>query len=63
MDFLGLKNLTMIDKTISLIESSTGKKINIDELPPNDNKTFDLIGRGDLEGIFQLRILWDETSC
>ncbi len=54
MDFLGLKNLTMIDKTISLIESSTGKKINIDELPPNDNKTFDLIGRGDLEGIFQL---------
>ncbi len=54
MDFLGLKNLTMIDKTISLIESSTGQKINIDDLPQNDNKTFDLIGRGDLEGIFQL---------
>ena len=54
MDFLGLKNLTMIDKTISLIESSTGQKINIDELPSKDNKTFDLIGRGDLEGIFQL---------
>ncbi len=54
MDFLGLKNLTMIDKTLSLIESSTGKIINIDQLPFNDNKTFDLIGRGDLEGIFQL---------
>ncbi len=54
MDFLGLKNLTMIDKTISLIESSTGQKINIDKLPPKDNKTFDLIGRGDLEGVFQL---------
>ena len=54
MDFLGLKNLTMIDKTISLIEDSTGQKINIDELPKNDFKTFDLIGRGDLEGIFQL---------
>ena len=54
MDFLGLKNLTMIDKTITLIESSTGKKIKIDELPLNDDKTFDLIGRGDLEGIFQL---------
>ena len=54
MDFLGLKNLTMIDKTISLIESSTGQKINIDQLPPKDNKTFDLIGRGDLEGVFQL---------
>jgi len=54
MDFLGLKNLTMLNKTVSLIESSTGKKINLDSLPENDNKTFDLIGRGDLEGIFQL---------
>ncbi|MBK16996.1 MAG: DNA polymerase III subunit alpha [Prochlorococcus sp. SP3034] len=54
MDFLGLKNLTMLDKTVSLIESSTGEKINLDNLPENDNKTFDLIGRGDLEGIFQL---------
>ncbi len=54
MDFLGLKNLTMIDKTIALIESSTGEKINIEQLPANDNKTFDLISRGDLEGIFQL---------
>jgi len=54
MDFLGLKNLTMINKTVTLIETSTGKKINLDTLPENDNKTFDLIGRGDLEGIFQL---------
>ena len=54
MDFLGLKNLTMIEKTVSLIESSTGEKINVDSIPENDNKTFDLIGRGDLEGIFQL---------
>jgi len=52
--FLGLKNLTMIEKTVALINQSTGKKINIDDLPQNDNKTFDLIGRGDLEGIFQL---------
>jgi len=54
MDFLGLKNLTMIEKTVSLINQSTGRKINIDELPQNDGKTFELIGRGDLEGIFQL---------
>ena len=54
MDFLGLKNLTMIEKTVSLIKESTGNQINIDDLPQNDNKTFDLIGRGDLEGIFQL---------
>ena len=54
MDFLGLKNLTMLNKTVSLIESSTGTKINLDTLPENDTKTFNLIGRGDLEGIFQL---------
>jgi len=54
MDFLGLKNLTMLNKTVSLIESSMGKKINLDTLPENDIKTFNLIGRGDLEGIFQL---------
>ena len=54
MDFLGLKNLTMIEKTVLLIEESTGKIINIDDLPKGDPKTFDLIGRGDLEGIFQL---------
>ena len=54
MDFLGLKNLTMLNKTVSLIKSSTGEKINLDTLPENDAKTFDLIGRGDLEGIFQL---------
>ncbi len=54
MDFLGLKNLTMLNKTVSLIESSTGTKVNLDTLPENDTKTFNLIGRGDLEGIFQL---------
>ncbi len=54
MDFLGLKNLTMLNKTVSLIESSTGTKINLDTLPENDTKTFNLIGKGDLEGIFQL---------
>ena len=32
MDFLGLKNLTMIEKTVSLINQSTGKTINVDDL-------------------------------
>ena len=54
MDFLGLKNLTMIDKTVSLIKESTGQEVNVDLLPKNDEKTFNLIGSGDLEGIFQL---------
>ncbi len=54
MDFLGLKNLTMIDKTLELVELTSGKRINPDELPQEDSETFDLLSRGDLEGIFQL---------
>ncbi len=54
MDFLGLRNLTMIEKTINLVEKSIGQRLNPDSLPFTDQKTFDLLSRGDLEGIFQL---------
>ncbi len=54
MDFLGLKNLTMIEKTIDLVEQSQGERIDPDGLPAEDEATFALLGRGDLEGIFQL---------
>ncbi|MFZ9850178.1 MAG: DNA polymerase III subunit alpha [Vulcanococcus sp.] len=54
MDFLGLKNLTMIDKTIDLVEQSTGQKVDPDALPLDDPGTYGLLARGDLEGIFQL---------
>lgn len=54
MDFLGLKNLTMIEKATALIASSTDQKLDMDELPEEDSATFELLGRGDLEGIFQL---------
>jgi len=54
MDFLGLKNLTMIDKAIEIVQDSQGEIIDPDNIPLNDIKTFDLLSRGDLEGIFQL---------
>ncbi len=54
MDFLGLKNLTMIEKTIDLVEKSLGERVDPDAIPLNDNQTYDLLTRGDLEGIFQL---------
>ncbi len=54
MDFLGLRNLTMIEKTIDLVEETIGIRINPDELPAEDADTFKLLSRGDLEGIFQL---------
>ncbi|MFM8545155.1 MAG: DNA polymerase III subunit alpha, partial [Vulcanococcus sp.] len=54
MDFLGLKNLTMIDKTIDLVKQSTGERVDPDALPLDDPGTYGLLARGDLEGIFQL---------
>ncbi len=54
MDFLGLKNLTMIQKTLDLVESNNGEKINPNLLKYEDKATFELLARGDLEGIFQL---------
>jgi DNA polymerase-3 subunit alpha len=54
MDFLGLKNLTMIEKTIDLVAHQSGDRPDPDQLPANDEKTYDLLARGDLEGIFQL---------
>lgn len=54
MDFLGLKNLTIIEKAIDLIEQTTGKRIDITRLPLDDEKTFELLQRGDTTGVFQL---------
>jgi len=54
MDFLGLKNLTMIEKTIDLVKESTGETVDPDALPLDDPGTYGLLARGDLEGIFQL---------
>ncbi|MEB3292455.1 MAG: DNA polymerase III subunit alpha [Synechococcales bacterium] len=54
MDFLGLKNLTMIDKTLELIRSYRGQDIDLDRLSLDDPEVYKLLARGDLEGIFQL---------
>lgn len=54
MDFLGLKNLTMIDYICKDIERDTGKHLVINALPLDDQKTYELISRTDTFGIFQL---------
>ncbi|MGB3202930.1 MAG: DNA polymerase III subunit alpha, partial [Nodosilinea sp.] len=54
MDFLGLRNLTMIQKTLDLVEATHGTKIDPDDLPMDDPATFKLLERGDLGGVFQL---------
>ncbi len=54
MDFLGLKNLTMIDYICKDIERETGQTISINDIPLDDKKTFELISRADTFGVFQL---------
>ena len=52
-DFLGLKTLTMLEKAISLLKK-TGVEVDINNLPLDDKKTYELLGRGATVGVFQL---------
>ncbi|MBY0124068.1 DNA polymerase III subunit alpha [Bacillus sp. S/N-304-OC-R1] len=54
MDFLGLRNLSLIENILHSIQKKTGKKINIKSIPLNDKATFELLSRGETTGIFQL---------
>ena len=54
MDFLGLKNLTIIQHAIKIIEKTKGVKINIEEIPLDDKKTFGLLQNALTTGVFQL---------
>ncbi|MEH7114628.1 DNA polymerase III subunit alpha [Neobacillus niacini] len=54
MDFLGLRNLSLIESITASIKKKTGRKIDIKKIPLNDEKTFELLARGETTGIFQL---------
>ncbi|HZZ97760.1 MAG TPA: DNA polymerase III subunit alpha, partial [Jatrophihabitantaceae bacterium] len=54
MDFLGLRNLTVIDDAISNIEANRGEKLVIEDAGLEDAKTFEMLARGDTLGVFQL---------
>jgi len=54
MDFLGLKNLTIIEDTISRIYKVQDKKINIENIPLDDKATYRLLQKGETIGVFQL---------
>jgi len=53
MDFLGLKNLTIIKDALQLIKENHAIEIDIDNIPLNDTKTFELFQRGETNGVFQ----------
>ena len=54
MDFLGLRNLTMLSKSVDLIKQTTGKHIDPYKFPLDDKETFALLQRGETKGVFQL---------
>jgi len=53
MDFLGLKTLTLIEDTVDLVEDTRGDEVNIDNIPLDDETTFELFQKGDTVSIFQ----------
>jgi DNA polymerase-3 subunit alpha len=54
MDFLGLRNLSVIERALDLIESSTGQRPDIDNVALDDPAVYEMLRRGDTIGVFQL---------
>jgi len=54
IDFLGLQNLDIISTCLRLLKEHRGLEINIDDLPFDNAKTYELISAGDTHGVFQL---------
>ncbi len=54
MDFLGLRNLTMIHKTVKLIKRCQDIDVDINHIPLDDKPTYDMLVKGETVGVFQL---------
>jgi DNA polymerase-3 subunit alpha len=53
MDFLGLRTLTLIDNCVKMIAAQTGRRIDIDHIPTDDPRTYELFTQGRTSGLFQ----------
>jgi DNA polymerase-3 subunit alpha len=53
MDFLGLRNLDVIESALDIIERSSGTRPEMAALPLDDSKTYEMLARGDSVGVFQ----------
>ncbi len=53
MDFLGLRNLTVIDETEKIIKKYTNPSYSSDDIDDNDAKVFEMFAKGNTEGVFQ----------
>ena len=54
MDFLGLRNLTIIEESLKFIKQNQDIVVDLDHAPLNDSRTYELLGQGETTGIFQL---------
>ncbi|MBI5754379.1 DNA polymerase III subunit alpha [Candidatus Peregrinibacteria bacterium] len=54
MDFLGLRNLTVIEKAEEIIKTTKNEAVDINKIPLDDTKTFELLQGADTTGVFQL---------
>ena len=54
IDLLGLKNLTIIEDTLRLVEENYARKIDLSKIPLDDKKVFELLQQADTTGVFQL---------
>ena len=54
MDFLGLSNLSVIRDTLEIVKAVHGDTVNIDDIPLDDAVTYELLGRAETTGVFQL---------
>ncbi len=53
-DILGITHLTILDTAINIVEQTTGHRVDLHSIPLDDQKTFDMLGRGETIGVFQL---------
>lgn len=53
-DFLGIKNLSILADAVKRVEKIRGIKIDIEQIPVDDSKTFEMLARGETMGLFQL---------
>ncbi len=54
MDFLGLRNLTIMTQALSIIEKTRGVKVDLEHIPLDDKKTYQMLAKAETTGIFQL---------
>lgn len=53
-DILGIRNLSILNAAVEIIEKETGEKIDLSKIPLDDKKTYEMLSRGETMGVFQL---------